>query len=292
MKSICSSIPLLLSLSVIGCTSHTQDVSPVLDGPHTLAVSGAGAKIYLTDREGQLFTKIPNVKGDYVTWSPDGKKLAVRQYHDNGKTWSIHTMNIDGTNWKRLTHEKNKWDSVPVWSPDGKKIAFAREYEDSQGVYQAEIWMMNSDGGEQTQIEPLKGSNPAFTPDGRIVYSSAYKDKKSEISIADIDGSNIVHLTDTESDEWHPEVSPDGKHIAFMSEIDGNFEIYLMDIDGSNQKRLTFSGVGNWQPSWSPDSSEILFSHHADTGWDIHIMNKDGSSIRKIISGRDAMFKR
>lgn len=292
MKSVCSLMPLLLSLSVLGCTSHSHDDSRVLDVSHTLAVSGAGTKIYLTDREGQSSIKIPNVTGDYVTWSPDGKKLAVRQYHDNGKTWSIHTMDIDGTNWKRLTHEKNKWDSVPTWSPDGKKIAFAREYQDSEGIFQAEIWMMHADGSDQTQIEPLKGSNPNFTPDGRIVYSSEYKNKKSEISIADIDGTNIVHLTDNDAEEWHPEVSPDGKHIAFMSKIDGNFEIYTMDIDGANQKRLTFSNVGNWQPSWSPDSAEIIFSHHAETGWDIYIMNKDGSSQRKIISGRDAMFKR
>jgi len=291
MKLIYASISLLLSQLIIGCTSHVKDDSPVLESTHTIAVSGAGAKIYLTDREGQSSIKIPNVTGDYLAWSPDGKKIASREYHDGGKTWSIHTMNSDGTNWKRLTHAKNKWDSVPAWSPDGKKIVFAREYKDSDGVSHAEIWMMNSDGSKQTQIESLKGSNPHFTPDGRIVFSSEYKDKKSEISIADIDGSNIIHLTNNEADEWHPEVSPDGKHIAFMSKRDGDYQIYLMDIDGSNQKRLTFNSVSDWNPSWSPDSSEILFSHHADTGWDIYIMNKDGSSSRKITSGRDAMFK-
>lgn len=291
MKCIYPSIPLLLSMSVISCASHTQDDSLVHDSSHTIAVSAAGAKIYLTDREGQSSTKIPNVTGDYLAWSPDGKKIAFREKYDDRKTWSIHTMNSDGTNWKRLTHEKNKWDSVPAWSPDGKRLAFAREYKDSEGVFQAEIWMMNSDGSEKTQIESLKGSNPHFTPDGRIVFSSEYKDKKSEISIADIDGNNVTHLTDNEAEEWHPEVSPDGKQIAFMSNRDGNYEIYVMDIDGSNQKRLTSNNIDDWLPSWSPDSSEILFSHHADTGWDIYLMNKDGSSLSKVISGRDAMFK-
>ena len=291
MKSICSSIPLLLSLLIINYPSHAQDDSPVLDSSHIIAVSGAGSKIYLTDREGQSSINIPNVTGDYVTWSPDGKKIAVRQYHDDGKTWSIHTMNSDGTNWKRLTHEKNKWDSVPAWSPDGKKIVFAREYKDPEGVFQAEIWLMNADGSKQTQIESLKGSNPHFTPDGRIVFSSEFNDKKSEISIANIDGSKVIQLTDNEAEEWHPEVSPDGKHIAFMSKRDGNQEIYVMNSDGSNQKRLTFNNVGDSFPSWSPDSSEILFTHFADTGWDIYIMNKDGSLSRKILSGRDAMFK-
>ena len=291
MKSIFSSISLILSLLITSCGIHAQDESTAPDSQHSIVVSAAGSKIYLTDKEGHSSVEIPNVTGDYLAWSPDGKKIAFRKKYDDRKTWSIHTINSDGSDWKRLTHEKYKWDSVPAWSPDGKKIAFAREYEDSEGVFQAEIWMMNSDGSEKTQIESLKGSNPHFTPDGRIVFSSEYKDKKSEISIANIDGSNLTHLTDNEAEEWHPEVSPDGKQIAFMSKRDGNGEIYVMDIDGSNQKRLTSNNVDDSFPSWSRDSSEILFTHLANTGWNIYIMKKDGSSSRKLFSGRDAMFK-
>ena len=182
----------------------------------------------------------------------------------------------------------------PEWTPDGKKIAFAREYKDSEDVWQAEIWIMNQDGSERTQIESLNGSNPYFIPDGRIVFTSEYKDKKGEISIADIDGTNIIHLTDNEAEEWHPEVSTDGKQIVFMSNRDGNHEIYIMNIDGSNQKRLTFNNVGNWHPSWSPDGSKIIFSStNKDKKSHIYIMNNDGSSVKKILShGRKATFLR
>ena len=182
-----------------------------------------------------------------------------------------------------------------VFSNDGKKIVFAREYRDSKGISQPEIWIMNSDGSQQTQIKALKGSNPYFTSDGRIVFSSEFKDKKSELSIADIDGSNIVQLTDNESEEWHPEVSPDGKQIAFMSKRDGNHEIYVMNIDGSHQKRLTNNDVDDWYPSWSPDGSKIIFSSVKDYKKEKHIyvMNKDGSSIKKIITNSGyAVFQR
>ena len=203
-------------------------------------------------------------------------------------------MDIDGSNRKRLTHSKNKWDSAPAWSPDGKKIAFSREYKDSEGIWQAEIWIMNSDGSEQTQIKSLKGSGPYFTPDGRIVFSSEFKDKKSELSIADIDGNNIIQLTDNEANEWHPDVSPNGKQIAFMSDRDGNYEIYVMNIDGSNQKRLTNNNVDDWYPSWSPDGSKIIFSLYNDYEEDrhIYIMNKDGTSLKKLIQSGYAVFKR
>jgi len=250
--------------------------------PYTIAYSWSG--INLTDNEGKSKSKIVK-NGGYSAWSPDGKRIAFYAKYDDRKTWSIHTMNSDGTDWKRLTHVKNKWDNSPTWSPDGTKIAFSREYEDSEKNWHEEVWIMNSDGSEQTQIKPIKGGGPYFTPEGRIVFHSAFKDKKSEISIADIDGNNIIHLIDNEAEEQHPEVSPDGMQIAFMSDRDGNKEIYVMNIDGSNQKQLTSGEGAKWYPSWSPDGSKIIFSSTSKDGErNIYMMNNDGSSVKKIIS--------
>lgn len=249
---------------------------------YTIAYSWNG--INLTDNEGKSKNKIIT-NGGYAAWSPDGKRFAYYAKYDERKTWSIHTMNSDGTNRKRLTHVNNKWDNSPTWSPDGTKIAFSREYEDSEKNWKEEVWIMNSDGSEQTQIKLIKGGGPYFTPDGRIVFHSAFKDKKSEISIADIDGNNIIHLIDNEAEDQHPEVSPNGMQIAFMSDRDGNKEIYVMNIDGSNQKQLTSSEGAKWYPSWSPDGSKLIFSSTSKDGKrNIYMMNRDGSSVKKIIT--------
>lgn len=249
--------------------------------PYTIAYSWNG--INLTDNEGKSKNKI-STKGGYVAWSPDGKRIAFYAKYDERKTWSIHTMKSDGTNWKRLTHVKNKWDNSPTWSPDGTKIAFSREYEDSEKNWQQEVWIMNSDGSQQTQIKPIKGGGPYFTPDGRIVFHSEYKNGISGISIADVDGNNIIQLTQNEAEEQHPEVSPNGMQVAFMSDRDGNSEIYVMNIDGSNQKRLTSSEGAKWYPSWSPDGSKLIFSSTLNGKRNIYMMNKDGSSIKRIIT--------
>ncbi len=251
---------------------------------HTIAYSSIGSgnvEIYLGDIEGKSNIKSTNENGGYLAWSPDGKHFAFYYKYDERKTWSIHTMNIDGTNRKRLTHEKNKWDNSPAWSPDGKKIVFSRAYRDADKNWKKELWIMNSDGSEQTQIKSLKGGGPYFTKDGRIVFHS--ENQKSWISIANIDGSDLIQLTDNEAEEQHPEVSPDGKQIAFMSNRDGNHEIYVMNIDGSNQKRLTNNDVDDWYPSWSPDGTQLIFSSLRDGEKSIYIMNKDGAEVRKII---------
>ena len=240
-------------------------------------------EIYLTDAEAITKIKITDYAGadGYPDWSPDGKRIAFYAKYDDGYTWSMHTMNSDGSDRKRLTFEKNKWDSSPTWSPDGKKIAFAREYEDSEGNWQEEIWMMNSDGSEQTQLKTLSGRAPCFMNDGRILFHS--KSPDSEICIANSDGTNIITLTNNTAVDWSPKISPDGKQIAFISDRDGNQEIYVMDIDGSNQNRLTFNDVADWDPCWSADGSKLIFSSDTGEYLDLFMMNKDGSELRKFI---------
>ena len=240
-------------------------------------------EIFLTDAEGKTKIKITNNVGadGYPDWSPDGKRIAFYAKYDDGKTWSMHTMNSDGTERKRLTYEKNKWDSSPTWSPDGKKIAFAREYRDSEGNWQEEIWIMNSDGSGQTQLKTLSGRAPCFMKDGRILFHS--KPEFSQICIANSDGSNIITLTNNTAEDRAPKVSPDGKQIAFISDRDGNQEVYVMNIDGSNQKRLTYNTIPDWDVCWSPDSSKLIFASDTGEYLDLYMINSDGSSLKKFI---------
>ncbi|WP_459209220.1 TolB family protein [Aquimarina rhabdastrellae] len=244
--------------------------------------------IFLTNIEGTSKVRLSSGAHGYPAWSPDGKQIAFYGKYDNKKTWSIHIMNSDGSNKKRLTNAKNKWDSMPSWSPDGKQIVFGREYKDSENVWQYEIWIMDADGSNQRQIKSLCGGGPSFTNDGRLLFHSEYKDKESEISIADVDGKNITHLTDNETEEWDPKISPDGKLIAYMSKSEGNREIYVMDIDGANKKRLTTNPGSDGGPCWSPDGTQIIFhSERKKDGKDdngLYIMNKDGSSVRKLVA--------
>ena len=255
--------------------------------PNPIAYGSNG--ICLSSTDGSSKVRLTNGDHGYPAWSPDGKQLAYYGYYDGRKTWSIHTVNRDGTNNKRITHVKNKWDNMPTWSPDGSKIVFAREYAGEDGAWQHELWIMNADGTEERQLKALRGGGPCFLPDGRLLYHSEYSDKESEITIADLDGQNMIHLTDNEAEEWDAKVSPDGKEIAFTSNRAGNHDIYVMNIDGSGLKRLTDNDIDDYGPSWSPDGRQIVFQSKGpgadkDDPANLFIMNKDGSSVRKIVT--------
>jgi Tol biopolymer transport system component len=89
----------------------------------------------------------------YPAWSGDGKKIA---YISNGsRSWEIYVMNADGSEPVILTEKRMRQtypknftvNSSPVWSGDGLKIVFVSARDGN-----AEIYMMNADGSNQTNL--------------------------------------------------------------------------------------------------------------------------------------------
>ncbi len=235
-------------------------------------------EIYLADVEGKNKLKITDyeLRDGYVSCSPDGERIAFYAYYDKGKTWSIHTMNVDGTNRKRLTSKKNVWDASPSWSPDGQTIAFSRKEGNDY-----KVMLMNSDGSNMRELDLPFAVNPKFTKDYDIVYTSHWE-PHGEIFISDTTGSNIRQLTFNKFGEGSPEMSPDGREIVFYSKRDGNSEIYTMNSDGSNQKRLTENNIEDWSPNWSPDGTKIVFTGYQNRRFEIYTMNSDGSDLKNV----------
>jgi len=284
---------LLLSICFIGFTIGCQTNKTAIPQPFSVIYGfkeGDNKSIYLSDEQGERRIKVidvPNNAGGYPAVSPIGNKIAFYGKYDKRKTWSIHIADIDGTNMRRLTNLKNVWDYGPAFSLDGRTIVFGREYTDMNGDIQEEIWQMNADGTEQRQIKGLEGGAPEFMSDGRLLFHSKGRFSKTvatQISIANIDGSNVIQLTNDDTDNFNPKISPDGTQIAYLSNRDGNQEVYVMNVDGSNQTRLTRNRIRDGDPAWAPDGSKVFFTSQNVFGiYDIYKVNKDGSSTERVL---------
>ena len=127
----------------------------------------------------------------------------------------------------------------------------------------------------------------------KIVFQTTIEDNNKEIFSMDLDGSNIVNLTNNPDTDEHPACSPDGSKIAFTSLQGFGQPLFVMNADGSNLTNITNDPTEALyaSPAWSPDGLELAvarfpgeFDDSPDTGWNVYLINADGSNLKKLYS--------
>ncbi len=111
----------------------------------------------------------------------------------------------------------------------------------------------------------------------RIVFASN-RDGYYDIWVCNMDGSNLVQITNNGAEDSHPQWSHDGTRIVFHRQWpSSDSEIMTMNADGSTIRSLTNNSDDDMFPCWSPDSRKIAFQSDRTGNWEIFWMFADGS---------------
>ena len=105
------------------------------------------------------------------------------------------------------------------WTPDGR-ILFISDVSGN-----ADVWIMNADGGGRKQLTRNHGINirAQMSPDGRfIAFMSSGNGWDSHIFRMDADGANLKQLTSSAFSERFPHFSPDGKWVYYIQVFPDN----------------------------------------------------------------------
>jgi hypothetical protein len=200
----------------------------------------------------------------WPAWSPDGKWLAFVSERDGDPELFIAPS--DGTQGRetiQLTFNEDS-DRLPAWSPDGSRIAFAAVRD---GV--EEIHVINADCANQAEgcgsherpvtAWPLKGTSPAWSPDGRrIAFIGWNEDDSPGIYIVGPEPETVQKLWDGSawigSLSWTPGTNAGEKEgwLFFSSWQDGNHEVYALPASGGTPIRLTQNPAWDDFPSARP----------------------------------------
>jgi len=203
--------------------------------------------------------------------------------------YKYYMMNVDGTEIQKYDiASQGILESRIECSSDGRRIIYV-DLVTGQDSYSSYMYVTNTEG---TWLSLLNSDTAAFEPaistDGNKVAYQSWKTGNADIYVMEIDGGNVVNLTDTEAYDDYPDWSPDGSKIVFISQRDtGNLgisKIYTVNPDGSGIKQLTTGITDDSLPQWSPDGKEILFQSNLQNMnyWSLYIMNADGSNIRTV----------
>ena len=193
----------------------------------------------------------------------------------SGHCSDIFVVNADGTGLVRLSPNwLTGFQGLPSWSPDGTRIAFLRTLKGFRGQPSHQIYVMNADGTNITQITSGNQLSvaPAWSPDGTTIafVRRPRPITNGHIALMNPDGTGFREITSGPDFDFRPQWSPDGSKLVFERDFACYCEsaVYLMNSDGSDLTRL----MDGMDPSWSPDGSTISFWNYQDQTlqeWDV-----------------------
>lgn len=150
----------------------------------------------------------------------------------------------------------------PAVSPDGRQIAF---------VYQGDIWLVSSEGGEARRVvaHSAYDERPRFSPDGRYLAFTSYRTGGGDVYLLDLTKGELSRLTYHDSADYMETWSPDGEWIYFTSPRDlQGLAVYKVHRNGGASLRVMGEPYESfYNLSISPDGRRMAFNNNGDPWW-------------------------
>jgi Tol biopolymer transport system component/DNA-binding winged helix-turn-helix (wHTH) protein len=196
-----------------------------------------------------------------LVWLPDGSGLLMPARQQKISLVSqIWQLTYPAGEASRVTNDLNDYHGLGL-TADAQTLVTVQVEELST------LWVLRlptlADPRRATRITSVPSRQDglrglAWTPDGRIVYSSN-EDNSRDLWIVHADGTQPERLTSQAGDNFFPTVSRDGRFIIFLSNRSNALRVWRMEADGSQPRELT-NGDLDQTPTLSPDQQWVVYS--------------------------------
>jgi Peptidase MA superfamily/WD40-like Beta Propeller Repeat len=239
-----------------------------------------------------------NIVTPGLTWSPDGKKIALSAKSNGSEV--IYIIDVESEDKESLPIVLDGISSV-TWSPDGNDLAFVGHTAKQSDIY---IYSLKEEKLTNLTNDIFSDKDPAWSSDGKKIYFASdrggtlridplntsfkiynFNYSQTDLYSINLDSKKITRITDTPySDESYPVVSPDNKEILFISDRNGINNIYKKRVKinkGDSVRNIyelpaipvTNSLNGLYQLSLSQDGKKLAFSSLYKGSFNLFLLN-------------------
>ncbi len=215
------------------------------------------------------------------------KILFISQRIENKAEWNLFSMNIDGTEQRKIIDLTARCEK-PVVSHSGKAILFVHNTDD----FFYELYSANVDGSNLTLIDRAKrycGSADWSFDDNKIIYSKSRNESTDEKDLILLDLSTGTKQAIITSGNNSSAKFSFSNQVAYCYQLDdASCDIYVMNMDGSNNRKIITKAIC---PVWSPDGKRIAYQSSVDNGSSqIFVSNNDGNNQKQLTSTFSSRF--
>jgi Tol biopolymer transport system component len=274
-------------------TDPAQDFDPDWspDGSHIAfrRLSAQGSGIYLIPALGgserHLCDAAPTQSGSgrSLSWSPDGKWLAIADATFPQSPYGIFLFSLDSGERRPLTFPPagSRGDSSPVFAPDGKSLSFVRTGLGGT----SDLYTVAIAGGEPKRLtfDSTYISGVTWTPNGsELVFASERGGSIPNLWRLRATGGEPERLHEVGPNVVSPSIAPTGNRLVYTQHLlDTN--IWRMELPASgNSARppslLIASTLHDDTPQYSPDGTRIAFSSRRSGSCEILVCDSEGRS--------------
>jgi Tol biopolymer transport system component/DNA-binding winged helix-turn-helix (wHTH) protein len=255
---------------------------------------GGGSEVRLIPPTGGPERTIGEVQGlahQGLSWSPDGRSLAVVDRSSPGERLGIFVLDIVSGVTNRLTPPSTHSDILPAFSPDGRTIAFNRTLL-PRGPF---VHVVPVAGGEPRELVPTRfpRGRLAWIPGGEEILFAAVPlardggqprpsaEGRANASLWRVpaDGGEARLLAGSEN-AVDVAASADGHRLVY-SQATMDLDIWRLDLrrgpaTEEAQTRFIASTKIDANPQFAPDGERVAFTSHRSGHPEIWVVDGQG----------------